>query len=39
MVSASARPDEQPAARQLGGFRDHPGQVRQQHLQADPMLA
>jgi hypothetical protein len=23
MVSASARPDEQPAACQLGGFHDH----------------
>jgi CBS domain-containing protein len=29
MISASARPDEQPAARQLSGFHDHPGQVRQ----------
>jgi hypothetical protein len=39
MVSASARPDAQPAACQLGGFHDHPGKVRQQYLQADPMLA
>jgi hypothetical protein len=39
LVSASARPDAQPAAGQFGGFHDHPGQVRQQQLQADPMLA
>jgi hypothetical protein len=39
MVSASARPDARQAARQLGGFHDHLAQVRQQQLEADPMLA
>ena len=36
MVSASARPDAESAACQLGGFHDHADQVRQQHLDADP---
>ena len=38
LVSAGAGPQAQ-AARQLGGFHDDPGQVRQQPLQADLMLA
>jgi hypothetical protein len=39
MISARTRPYAQQAARHLGGFGDHPGQVRQQPLQADPVLA
>jgi len=39
MIRAGMRPDGQPPARHLGGFGDHPGQVRQQPLQADLMLA
>ena len=38
LASAGTDPQAQ-AARQLGGFHDHPGQVRQQPLQADLMLA
>jgi hypothetical protein len=38
-VRAGVRPDAQPAVLQFAGFRDDPGQVRQQHLQADPALA
>ena len=39
VISAGTRPDAQQAARHLGGLHDHPGQVRQQPLQADPVLA
>ena len=38
LASAGTGPQAQ-AARQLGGFHDDPGQVRQQPLQADLMLA
>jgi len=39
VISARTRPYAQQAARDLGGVGDHPGQVRQQPLQADPVLA
>jgi hypothetical protein len=39
MISAGARPQAQTVPGKLGLLHDYGGQVRQQHLEADPVLA